>query len=223
MRSAKPSRFSPAAARMIALVEAMQPGVDVAAQRLDAKLWMALAQLGLAAQAGGSDRASCRQLVERSILRRDESVARILARHDRSQGETLRDVHRYVLERMRREIRTAVRHRLLELLDEESLAAEVGERLIEGPVPLCRQSEQLDDAARIERAQVLADVLGLPHRQRRLARRDDELRRTGRVLRGSGIHARAGAEKNSSVPGRRRRNQPVTAKRSRDVGSTSCS
>ena len=101
-----------------------------------------------------------------------ERVARILARGDRRQREALRHVHRHVLERMHGEIGAALGHRDLELLDEQPLAADVGERPVEHPVALRRHAEQLDLAAGIERREPRADVLGLPQRQRGFARRD---------------------------------------------------
>ena len=75
---------------------------------------------------------------------------------------------------MRGQIRAAIRHRLLELLDEEPLAADIGQRLIERAIALRGQAEELDPARRIERAEPIAHVLGLPESERRLAGGDDE-------------------------------------------------
>jgi hypothetical protein len=79
-------------------------------------------------------------------------------------------------------------HRLLEFLDEQPLAADVGERLIGHPVPLRGQAEQLDRAGRIERREARAHVLGLPQRERRSARRNHQSCRQG----GRGEHRHQG-------------------------------
>ena len=159
---------------MIALVEPMQPRVDVAPQRLDLELRISLAELRFAAQARGADDASGRHVRERAIHVGDERVARILARHDRGQREAGDHLHRHVLERMRGQIRAAVRHRLLELLDEEPLAADIGQRLIERAIALRGQAEELDPARRIKRAKPITHVLGLPEGERGLAGGNDE-------------------------------------------------
>jgi hypothetical protein len=53
---------------------------------------------------------------------------------------------------MHREVGAAVGERELELLDEESLAADLGERLILHAIALCGDAEQLHRHARVERA-----------------------------------------------------------------------
>ena len=71
--------------------------------------------------------------------------------------------------------------RQLELLDEQPLAADLGERAIEDPVALGRHPEDLDAAVRVQRAQAVAHVLGLPHRKPAFARCDHQaLRRAAR-------------------------------------------
>ena len=148
IRAPRPSRFRPAAARMIAsyapLVELAQPRVDVSAQRQDRQQRIALAQLRLAAQARRSDARAARQPGEIEIVIGHERVARILALGDRREREAVGHVHRHVLQRMHGEVGAAVRHRQLELLDEEALAADVGERPVQHAIALGRHAEQLD-------------------------------------------------------------------------------
>ena len=83
-------------------------------------------------------------------------------------------LHGNILQRVDREIRPPIGHRRLELLDEEPLAPNVGERPLLHLVALRREAEQLDLAARMERRETRANVLGLPQGERRLPRGDRE-------------------------------------------------
>ena len=181
MREPKPSRLRPAAARMMRvvppLVELAQSRVDVAAQRLDAQMRMALAQLRFAAQARRADHGVLRQVGERRVAIGHERIARVLARGDRGERESRRHLHRHVLQRMHGEVGAALVHRDLEFLDEQALAADRRERLVEDAVALRGQSQQVDDHAGILRDEPRADVLGLPQRERRFARRDPQAAR----------------------------------------------
>ena len=130
---------------------------------------------------------------------------------------------------MHGEIGPALGHRGLELLDEQALAADVGQRLVEDVVALRGQPQQRDLAVRIQRREAIADVPRLPQRQRGFARRDDQPpRREGRnhegrpgeVRRARGSASRisprghrADGAGNSSmgVAGRRRRERPRSA------------
>ena len=76
---------------------------------------------------------------------------------------------------MHREIGAAIGHRLLQFLDEKTLAADIGKRLIDDAVALRSQAEQRQLTRRIVRVKMIADVLRLPHRQRGFAGGDDEL------------------------------------------------
>ena len=68
---------------------------------------------------------------ERAIAVGDEGVARILARGDRREREARRQVGRHVLHRMHREVGAAVGHRVLQLLDEQALAADLVEAAVD--------------------------------------------------------------------------------------------
>jgi hypothetical protein len=161
--------------RILAVVQFLQPRVHIAAKRLDVELRIALAQLSLAAQARGTDDAVRRHFSERRISVGHPGVTRVVALHDSRQHEAGRHVHRHILERVHCEIGAAVGHRLLELLDEKTLAADIGKRLIDNAVALRRQAEQRQLTRRIVRMKMIADVLRLPHRQGRFAGGDDEL------------------------------------------------
>src|ERR1700687_1807297 len=78
----------------------------------------------------------------RGVSLRYPGVARVVALHDRRQHEAGRHVHRHILERMHREIGAAIGHRLLELLDEKTLAADIGQRLIDDAVALRGDAQQ---------------------------------------------------------------------------------
>ena len=75
---------------------------------------------------------------------------------------------------MHREIGTAIAHRLLELLDEESFAADIGQRLIDNAIALRRQTQQRYLTRRIESAETMRDQPRLPHREGRFAGGDGE-------------------------------------------------
>jgi hypothetical protein len=84
------------------------------------------------------------QFGQRRIAIRHERIVRILAREDRRERETFRHVHRHVLQRMDRKVGALFLERLLELLDEQSLAADRRQAPVENPVALRRHAEQLD-------------------------------------------------------------------------------
>src|SRR5690606_22825912 len=105
---------------------------------------------------------------------RYEGVARILARQDGREPEGPRQHHRDILERMHREVRPALEQRMLELLDEQRLAADLVERPILDPVAFGRHALDANLAAGVQRPQEVAHMLGLPHREPALPRGDDE-------------------------------------------------
>src|SRR5579864_8367898 len=83
-----------------AFVELAQPRVHVAAQRFDADLGMALAQLRFTPQARRADDGAGRQRRQRVEAVGYECIARVLARRYRREDEAVRYVHRHVLQRM---------------------------------------------------------------------------------------------------------------------------
>ena len=104
----------------------------------------ALQQLRLAAQRRGADDAALRQLGKRSAPARDQRVARILARQRRGEDDRLRQPRRQVLDRMHRQIDPPVQQRLVDLLGEQALAADLGQRPVEDPVAGGLDDDHLD-------------------------------------------------------------------------------
>ena len=158
---------------------------------IDREQRIALAQLRLAAQARRADARAAGQLREIEIAIRDERVARILARGDRREREALRHVHRHVLQRMHGEIGAALGHRDLELLDEQALAADVGERLVEDPVALRRHAERPTSHAGYSAASRARMCSACHMRERGFARGDREPARWGSVDHGDRERAEA--------------------------------
>ena len=126
------------------------------------------------AQAGRSDPRTSGQARETEKMVGYEGVARVFALADRREREAFGQVHRHILERMDGKVGATLRHRDFELLDEQTLAADVGERPVENPIPLRGHAEKLDGTPRMTRGEARANVLGLPHRQRGFARGNSE-------------------------------------------------
>ena len=103
---------------------------------------MARGDLRLAPQAGGADHRAGRQGGEIFMARRDERIARVLAREDRGEREARRQLGRHVLHRVHRDVGAALGQRRLQLLDEQALAALLGERHVEQFVAARRQRHQ---------------------------------------------------------------------------------
>src|SRR4029077_15354305 len=96
---------------------------------------------------------------------RDEGVPRILPLEDRGDGEPGRQLGRQVLHGVHRELRAAVGERVLQLLDEESLAADLVEALVEELVALRRHRQQRDLQSRMALLEERLDVLRLQERE----------------------------------------------------------
>ena len=71
-------------------------------------------------------------------------------------------------------IRAAVEQAVFDFLDEEPLAAHLGEGAVEDLVASGRQGEQFNRARRVQRAQSIAHMLGLPQGKPAGAGRDDQ-------------------------------------------------
>ena len=113
---------------------------------------------------------------------RHERVERVLALQHGDDVEPVRELRRDVLHRVHGEVRLAVEHRALELLDEQALAAERRQRPVEPAVAGGRHRHELDRARGVGTVQPVAHVLGLPQRERALARRDAQGRVGGRIF-----------------------------------------
>jgi len=93
--------------RVLAAVELGETRIEIAAQRPHFEMRKARANHRLATQARRTDDAPRRQRIERCVMRRHESVARIFALHDGAEREAFGQFHRHVLERMHGEIGAA--------------------------------------------------------------------------------------------------------------------
>ncbi len=151
---------------VFALVQLAQTGVDVAAQRADLQVGPAVGELALAAQAGGAHHRALRQLVQRGMAVADEGVARVLALHDHRQVQPLGQLHRHVLHGVHRDVGVAFEHARLQLLYEQPLAADLGQRGVEDLVALGAHAQDFHLQARMGGAQGVGDVLGLPQGER---------------------------------------------------------
>lgn len=123
-------------------VELGEPGVEVAAQCGDSEVGPQRQQLRDASQAGGSDQSAARQGGDVVEPIGDERITRILALQHRGQLEAVGQMHGHVLERVNGQVRVAALERQLEFLDEQALAANLGQRAIEDLVAARRHAQQ---------------------------------------------------------------------------------
>ena len=135
----------------LARLELAQAGVEIAAQGRHAQVRAARQQLGAPAQRDRADHRSVRQPVDPAGTRaRDQHVARIGPRQHRADRKARRQPGRQVLHRMHREIDPAVEQRRLELLAEQPLAAELGERPVDHEIAGRADHHDLERARRGE-------------------------------------------------------------------------
>ncbi len=121
-----------------------EAGVDVAAQVADHQIRAGGAQLALAAQAGGTDHGTLRQLVDLVETVGDKRIAGIFPFADGVQAEPLRELHRHVFHGVDGDVGASFQHGSLQLLDEQPFAADFGERGIQDLVALGAHGNQLD-------------------------------------------------------------------------------
>lgn len=130
-------------------LELLEPRVDIATQVRNLEVRPRMQQLCLAAQARRADLRALRQIFKRFVLRAHDGVARVKALCDGGNDESFRHLRRHVLEAVHRDVDAAGEHILLELLREEPLAADLGERRVEDLVALRRHELLLDAQLRI--------------------------------------------------------------------------
>ncbi len=150
-------------------VQLGETGVDVAAQVANDQIRACCAQLALATQAGGADHGALRQLVNGGEAVGDEGIARIFALADGVQAEPLGELHRYVFHGVHGDVGPSLQHGRFQLLDEQPLAADLGERGIQDLVTLSAHGDQLDLQLGVQGFQPVFDEVGLPHGQGALA------------------------------------------------------
>ena len=158
----------------VAGIELAQPGLDVAAQAEHLEIGARFADLQAAAQARGAHPGALGQLLGSRIAVRHERIGGRGALEDHRQAEPLGEVHRHVLHRVHGDIGTSVEHGVLELLDEQPLAADLGQRRIEDLVALGGHRHQFHVQPRVQGHQPVAYVFGLPHGQAALAGGDSQ-------------------------------------------------
>src|SRR5690606_36630743 len=132
------------------------------------------AALAGAAQVRRADAVAGRQRRQRDAAAADQRVARILALGGGRHGQAGGQLGRHVLHAVHREVGLAVEQRLLDLLDEQALAADLGQRAVDDAVAGGLDDEELDGEAGGGRDQAIADVVGLPEGELAAAGRDDE-------------------------------------------------
>jgi hypothetical protein len=110
----------------------------------------------------------------RLVLVGDEGVEGHFALGDGDQRELGREGHRHVLHRMHGDVGGAVEERGFELLDEQALAAHLGQRPVEDLVAAGGHAQQLDGAGRVEGFEAGLDVLGLPQGEAAFTGGDDD-------------------------------------------------
>ncbi len=113
-----------------ALLELSQPRLDIAAEIGDAEIGAEPPHLGRAPQGRGADDGARRQLGKRRRFGADEGVAHIGARQHRGDDNPLRQHRGKILHGMNGEIDRAREKRLVDLLGEEPLAAEIAQRFV---------------------------------------------------------------------------------------------
>ena len=130
------------------------------------------AQHQFTAQARGTDAGACGHIFQTLVLGTHKRVARIFSRAHGSQRKAFGQHHGHVLERVHRQICGPFQHRRFQFLDEQALAADFGERLIENLIALGGHAENFDVQFRVTIAQQSLHVQSLPHSQRAFARSD---------------------------------------------------
>ncbi len=158
----------------LAGVQPGQPAADVAAQAANLPAGITGRQLALPAQAGGADPGVGGQSVGVGVTARNEGIARVFARQDHRQIQSSGKIHWYVLHRMYGKIGAAFQQALFQFLDEQPLAAHLGQGTVENSVATGDHADQFDPQARMRLAQAVGDVFSLPKGERAFASGDAE-------------------------------------------------
>ena len=145
-----------------AVVDQPQPGVDVAADRLDPQAEAERGELRGAARGAGADDRAGGQLAEGEAVAGDERVAGVLAHRDRGDDQAGLGRDRQVLERVHREVDLAALQGVPDGGGEDAGAADGGQRRGRG-VTEGGDLDQLDLVA--ERPQLVGDPPGLGGRE----------------------------------------------------------
>src|SRR6266478_8010901 len=148
--------------------------VDIAAKVADVEIGANVAKLRLAAKAAGADARTLAQIGQRGAAGGDEAVPDIFAAEDGGKGQARVDFGGNVLDAVDRDIDRFVEQSVFEFLDEDTLAADLGQRGVGEFI-----AESLDDDDfRFNTGggkEALADVFGLPFGQQAAARADAQV------------------------------------------------
>ena len=113
----------------------------------------------------GAKARAARQRGERAAGAREQRVARVGALGHRGDTVAGGELGRQILHRVHREIDTVLDERLLQFLDEEPLATDLGERRRGHPVAAGANRDDLDAHGRDERRELVPHQLGLCERE----------------------------------------------------------
>jgi hypothetical protein len=114
--------------------ELAQTRVHVAAQGNHREVRADAQHLGLAAQAGGAQHGALGQIGQPSAVAREKGIARVLARQNRGNRQTGRQPGRHVFHGMGCDVDGPGQQGFLDLLGEQALAADLGQRPVAHPV-----------------------------------------------------------------------------------------
>ena len=160
----------------VAAAQFVEAGLHVAAQVQQFEVGTQAGELHAAAQAACADARAWWQFGEAGVVVTDEGVMRVFARQDGSDAEAFRQVHANVFHGVNGNVGFSARHRLFQLFDEESFAADAGKRCVEDLVAPGGHRHEADGKVRIVRAQASGNMFGLPQREFAFAGGDTDLR-----------------------------------------------
>ena len=119
-------------------------------------------QLGAPPKARRADLRPLRQVGERPVPRADNGVSRIEALRDGRKHKPRGQLRRHILQAVHSDIDLARKHRLLQLLREKPLAADLRQRCIEHPVALRRHTLLDNRKLRVSLPELRLYVIRLP-------------------------------------------------------------
>ena len=134
---------------VLAFVELAQAGVDVAAQVENRKIGPHGGQLGFTPQARGADPGAVRQGGHTGAVVGEKGVPRGFPGRNDADEQPLGQFGGHVLHRVDGKVHFAGEQRVLDFLDEQSLAADLGQRHVQDSVPLGGDLHQFNPHLRV--------------------------------------------------------------------------
>ena len=122
-------------------------------------------ELGLASQAAGPDPGPRHEPLQGHVVERDEDIPWIFPFRNRQNLQTTRQMRRDILHAVHGQIDLAAQQGLFNLLDEESLASDAGQRRVEDLVPGSLDPLERHREPRLQLTQACMHPLGLPESQ----------------------------------------------------------